>query len=268
ADLRRHLACQTGLPVALIDLPTLQAGGGPAALASVDAGGAVLIDGVDAASLAIAGEMLWSEAGRRSLFCAGSSGVTQALVAAWRAAGLASGAAPAARAEPVDTLLVISGSCSPVTSAQIGIAIEAGYEGIALSPKALVADPGEIERAAARAVAALGAGRNCVLYTARGPLAGGEAAGDALGSALGRMLRRIVSTADVPRVLLAGGDTSSHAVAELGLDALTWAARLQRGSPLCRAHATGSPLDGLELVLKGGQIGSPDFFERTRLGTG
>jgi uncharacterized protein YgbK (DUF1537 family) len=117
-----------------------------------------------------------------------------------------------------------------------------------------------------RAVAALAIGRSCVLYTARGSLDDGEAAGDALGTALGRMLRSILAAHPLPRVLLAGGDTSSHAVGELGLDALTWAGRLQRGAPLCRACVQSSPLDGLELVLKGGQIGSRDFFERVRRG--
>ncbi|EQD61121.1 hypothetical protein B1A_09823, partial [mine drainage metagenome] len=69
------------------------------------------------------------------------------------------------------------------------------------------------------------------------------------------------------RVLLAGGDTSSHAVAQLGLSALTWAASLEPGAPLCRAHAERhSRHDGLELVLKGGQVGSEGFFERVRLG--
>lgn len=268
ADLRRHLAAQTDLPIGLIDLPTLQSGGGGAAFAAAQARGAMLFDGIDPASLAAAGRVLWAEAARRPLFGAGSSGLTSALLAAWRDEGVVKGSAPISDPGPVDRLLVVSGSCSPVTSNQIGVALEAGYEGIALSPEALVADAAEIDRAAAGAVAALGAGRSCVLYTARGPLTEGEAASDALGSALGRMLRSIVSTQPVPRVLLAGGDTSSHAVAELELDALTWAARLQRGAPLCRAHAAGSPLDGLELVLKGGQIGSPDFFERVRLGIG
>jgi 3-oxoisoapionate kinase len=69
-------------------------------------------------------------------------------------------------------------------------------------------------------------------------------------------------------VVLAGGDTSSHAVAQLGLHALTWAAATEPGAPLCRGHSDTAALDGLELVLKGGQVGSKDFFERVRIGDG
>jgi len=30
---------------------------------------------------------------------------------------------------------------------------------------------------------------------------------------------------------------------------------------LCRAHADTAQLDGVELMLKGGQMGTPDLFE-------
>jgi uncharacterized protein YgbK (DUF1537 family) len=52
----------------------------------------------------------------------------------------------------------------------------------------------------------------------------------------------------------------------MGLDALAWAAPLERGAPLVRAFAAEPELDGLELVLKGGQMGAPDFFETVRRG--
>jgi uncharacterized protein YgbK (DUF1537 family) len=70
----------------------------------------------------------------------------------------------------------------------------------------------------------------------------------------------------VGRVLIAGGDTSTHAVKQLGINALTFAAPLVPGVPLCRTHAPGSPLDRLELALKGGQMGADDFFVRVRDG--
>jgi uncharacterized protein YgbK (DUF1537 family) len=52
-------------------------------------------------------------------------------------------------------------------------------------------------------------------------------------------------------------------VQQLGIHALTWIANIQPGGPLCRAHAD-SRLDGLELVLKGGQVGTADFFDYVR----
>ena len=52
----------------------------------------------------------------------------------------------------------------------------------------------------------------------------------------------------------------------LGIDALTAIAPLAPGAPLCRAHAARPDRDGLEIVLKGGQVGAPDFFVAARRG--
>jgi uncharacterized protein YgbK (DUF1537 family) len=37
-------------------------------------------------------------------------------------------------------------------------------------------------------------------------------------------------------------------------------APLSPGAPLCKAHAPGSPVDGLELNFKGGQVGPVNYF--------
>jgi uncharacterized protein YgbK (DUF1537 family) len=38
------------------------------------------------------------------------------------------------------------------------------------------------------------------------------------------------------------------------------------GAPLCKAHAPGSPVNGIEINLKGGQVGGDDYFVRMREG--
>ena len=60
---------------------------------------------------------------------------------------------------------------------------------------------------------------------------------------------------------MAGGDTSSHALAALDVYALTLRRPIPAypGSPVCNAHRAGAS-DALEIVLKGGQIGGDDFF--------
>ncbi len=274
ADLRRHLAAQTTMRVGLVALPTLARNAAAEALADCQSAGeeAVLFDGVSEADLAQTGRVLWRAAERHALFCAGSSGLPYALLTPWREAGLIPERfEPPRHSKPVDTLLVISGSCSPVTERQIHSALRAGYHGIALDPKVLLSEahgPQTGERLVQQAVCNLRAGRSTIVYSALGPLGAGiSASGEALGRCLGDLLSRILAQAPVPRVLLAGGDTSSHAVSRLGLQALTWLASLEPGAPLCRAHTdTQSGLDGLELVLKGGQVGSEAFFERVRLG--
>lgn len=170
----------------------------------------------------------------------------------------------------VDRLLVMSGSCSPITERQIAHALRNGYEGIAMD-MAEFADPATsvsaMESTVNRTIAALRRTGKVIVYSALGPLPPGVVArGDSLGRQIGAMLREIIRTSGLRRVVLAGGDTSSHAVAQLGLYALTWVAATQPGAPLCRAHSDTPELNGLELVLKGGQVGSEDFFERVRIG--
>lgn len=270
ADLRRHLAAQTAMKIGLVDLPALQGGLGEAALTGELAAGAkaVLFDGIDPQTLAEAGRLVWARAGAAPLFAVGSSGLTSALLAEWRRSGVVAAAPAAPRIAPAGRLLAASGSCSPVTARQIERALADGFAGVAMDPRAL-ADEAVAQACLAQALAALQAGRDVVLYSALGPLDGDAApAGEALGRRLGLMLRKLVERSGVGRLLLCGGDTASHAVQQLGAYALTWAGPLAPGAPLCRAHADSSAIDGLELVLKGGQIGEVDFFSRVKAGAG
>lgn len=268
ADLRRHLAMQTALRIGLIDLPALQSGRAEEALASQLAAGqeALLFDGVTEGDLAETGRILWSSARRQPLFATGSAGLTYSLLSAWKSEGVARHTVRAHESPKNERLLVISGSCSPVTEAQIRYALQHGYQGIAIDPN----EAGDLGSTSVRAyvantIAALESHGKVVLYSSLGPLSAGVAPrGDALGRQMGSMLREIISATRLRRVLLAGGDTSSHAIAQLGLHALTWAAATEPGAPLCRAHSDSPELDGLELVLKGGQVGGEGFFERVR----
>ena len=71
----------------------------------------------------------------------------------------------------------------------------------------------------------------------------------------------------IRRAVISGGDTSGHAMRQLGLTALTALAPTIPGAALCRAHGDG-PHDGLEIALKGGQMGSTDYFGWIRDGGG
>jgi uncharacterized protein YgbK (DUF1537 family) len=59
---------------------------------------------------------------------------------------------------------------------------------------------------------------------------------------------------------VAGGDTSGHVVRQVGIEVLEVVMPLAPGAPLCRASSGHAAVDGLEIALKGGQIGRPDFF--------
>jgi len=270
ADLRLHLARQTNLAIGLVDLRAFQSGNAREQFRLQADGGAaaVLLDGVDAVMLQEAGQVIWGLAeASRPLFTVGSSGVTASLIAHWRSTGVIAAEPPSVTSTKADQILVISGSCSAVTAGQILWAKRQGLACLELDAEALArGGPGAVNAATELALQLLRSGRNTVLYTALGTPTG-LTHDKELGLALGRLMLSLVQQTGVRRVVLCGGDTSSHAVQQLGLTALTFAGTLAPGAPLCRAHAeekTG--LDGLELVLKGGQIGPEDFFGIARYG--
>ncbi|MET3893043.1 uncharacterized protein YgbK (DUF1537 family) [Bosea sp. OAE506] len=285
ADLGRHLARQTQLPIGLVDFVAMKRGAGDAALDAALAEGAAIvsIDVMDAQTLEEAGRLLWQRGGQ-PCFAIGSQGVEAALVAHWRAAGLLPAAPALASPGAVAQIAVVSGSVSPVTARQIATAQERGFAPIRIAPEHAVdsrAWESEIETATQRALAALAEGQSPLVFSAQGPddpavarlreavaVAGLtiEAVNDRIGAALGTILDRVLRETRLTRAVISGGDTSSHAAAQLGIDALTAIAPMAPGSPLCRAHAPQPERDGLELVLKGGQVGGDDFFDAVRQG--
>ncbi len=283
ADLMRHLAAQTSGEVRLMSLTDLD--GTPAEIDArfaqrmATAPAMLLFDVLDQARLRETGRLLWEPAQHAPQFVVGSSGVGYALAAWWRAAGLI----PDAKTRfptiaPVRQLLVLSGSASPVTAQQIAWARAHGFETLRVPAAALMQAQAAAPSWVAlqeQAIAAWSRGASIVLYTAEGPddpaIAEARAVMPAdghsarlLGGALGRLARELIARTGLRRLLIAGGDTSSYAMQELGVHALEMAAELTPGAPLCRAHADDPLIDGVELALKGGQMGGQDYFGRVR----
>jgi uncharacterized protein YgbK (DUF1537 family) len=285
ADLGRHLSAQTDLPSGVVDFVAMKAGRADAVLAQRRAEGVRILslDVVDQETLAEAGRLVWRH--REPVqFVVGSQGVDYALIAHWQSRGLIPVVETPPTANRVPHVVAVSGSCSPVTAEQIDWAEAHGFEGIRLNLSAAVDErrwAAELERGMARALAALSAGRDPVVFTARGPddpsIVGlreaVETAGlfaddvnDRIGQGLGRVLDRVMRTAGIDRGIIAGGDTSSHAALALGVYALTARAGTVPGAALCRAHSDDPRHRHLELALKGGQMGTPDYFGRIRAG--
>ena len=71
----------------------------------------------------------------------------------------------------------------------------------------------------------------------------------------------MLQAAPVKRLGIAGGDTSSHAVQALDAWGLSYLQSLSPGVALCRLHSDARHLDGMEVSLKGGQMGTVRVFE-------
>ncbi|MDC6171148.1 nucleotide-binding domain containing protein, partial [Paucibacter sp. XJ19-41] len=85
---------------------------------------------------------------------------------------------------------------------------------------------------------------------------------------LAALMRRLLERAPqrLTRIAVAGGDSSGAVASALDIAALSVVAGLAPGAPLCRAWSDHSARDGLEIVLKGGQMGGADFFAEVRQG--
>jgi uncharacterized protein YgbK (DUF1537 family) len=277
SDLRLHLARQTNKQIGLMDLlqVTLPAKEAAAALETTIGNGAeiVLFDAFQESQLAGIGRLIDAYAGPgKSLFSAGSSGIEMALGSHWVREGWLQAPESPGSAGTEAPLLAVSGSCSPVTAAQIAWALQQGFAEIVLDTTAIAREGPHAaitENYIASAVSLIREGRSVIVHTGGGSAASGRINDTAslFGTALGNIMRAVTAQTSVKRMVIAGGDTSSFAARALGIEAVEMIAPLTPGAPLCRAFAPGSPADGREIVFKGGQVGQEDYFGTVMQGT-
>jgi 3-oxoisoapionate kinase len=279
ADLRLHLQRQTARRVGLVDLAALASEAPDAKVDEVLSGDQeiILFDVADLATQGAVGRQLTRIAPTTGPFVVGSSGVEYALVSEWRRQGVVDCMRAFDPVKPADRIAVVSGSCSPTTERQIKHARDDGFAAVAIAPQRLAGPDAAaaIGEAVAAGDAVLAEGRSVVLYTALGPASDVDAAIDgspggrhAVGEGLGQVLKQLVARNSLVRAVIAGGDTSSHALRQLDVFALTTRMPMPQtpGSPLCRAYSNAATFDGLEIALKGGQVGADDYFCRIRDG--
>jgi len=270
SDLRLHLARQTKKKMGLLDILQIAKPAGEARHALkdiIDSGAeAILFDALYENQMAGIGRLINDYAlPGHSLFSVGSSGIEMALGAYWIEQGRLAppqGWPTPGRAAP---LLVVSGSCSPVTTAQIARACAQGFKEIEMNAGSIAANgcpPLMLQAYVTEAAALLKQGTSVIIHTGKGlPHAMAQAAtAQVLGTALGLVVKELAKQTAVKRLVIAGGDTSGYAARSLGIEAVEMIAPLSPGAPLCRAYAPGSPVDGIEINLKGGQVGSDDYF--------
>lgn len=269
SDLRLHLARQTPLESGLLDI--LQITGDQKTIRQVvnrqvaDGKRIIFVDALEEAHLRPIGE--WLDTGIAStnpIFSVGSSGIDMALGAYWNQTGAVSPKTDWPGIGPAEPLLVISGSCSPVATRQVQVALQNGFAEVILPVDQLTSgnDDTQLREALIRtALPILLRQQSVVIHSAGGTFdRGSTIPADRLGTLLGGIARDLVSAASLKRVVVAGGDTSSYAARAMGIEAVDMLAPLVPGAPLCKAIAPASPLDGLEVNFKGGQVGDEHYF--------
>ena len=272
SDLRLHLSKQTTRKTGLIDILQMAA---PKEKIKKDIElmvqqgmEVILFDALYKEQLLSIGELIDDYAGEGTLFSVGSSGIEMALGQYWNHTNTLQPVTEWPHPGKAEPMLVICGSCSPVAAGQIINAKAKGFEELHLDAVAVCNNDNHATSAAVlKAIDWLRLGKSVIIHT------GGAAnrqqtylPADKLGKALGFIARHAVAQTAVKRIVIAGGDTSSYAARAMGIESVQMIAALIPGAPLCRATAPGSPLDGLEVNFKGGQVGSEDYFEILRDG--
>lgn len=257
SDLARHFSAQTPLPIGAVPFTRYTSADDLADLLATSPQAAIVMDAVDDAHVSLLGHAISKLA--PPVFAVGSGGLSLAIGTA--RPGTAS--PPPASTPARGAVLAVSGSRSAQTRRQMDAAADAGW---LVEPLPL--DEADRAAAASRAVTALGTGRSVAFRSDAVSVPEGEAL-DELARASADLVSAAVKAGASSRVVVCGGDTSSRVVTLLGVTSLSIAANPTGNIVLLRAHADDPVIDGLELLLKGGQVGDVQLLDDIRrLGTG
>jgi len=286
SDLRLHLRKQTAKKCDLIDILEIDKPFSETKKTleyKVDQGAEiVLFDAIYPEQMASIGRLIDTYGDNKTPhFSVGSSGIEMALgdfwaqtetikpITLWPDPGIAS------------PLLVVSGSCSPVTAGQIEWAIQNGFEEVFLHTEAIASQEElySLEKEIEAATNFIQNNKSVIIHTSKGvndPRFARTAeilqkkglnkseiqtcTSRLYGKALGQIINAVIAKNPVRRVVIAGGDTSSFVARTVGIEAVEMISPVTPGAPLCRAHAPGYPINGREVVFKGGQVGGEDYF--------
>ncbi|AOW17825.1 serine kinase [Polaribacter vadi] len=281
-DLTVHLANQTSKTIGLVNLTVIEKGK-QSVLEEVqnNTKDILFFDGFNKEHLQVIGIVFHHLAKNKTVFSVGSSGIEMALGIAWKQEKIISEPEAFKPLGEVGPILVLSGSCSPVSAKQIEYALENGFEQIALESKAVnVQYHSEIiKNSVAIVVENFKNGKSTIIHTSIGPNdtriretelyfknqglnedAIQKQCSKIYGNIIGQITKKVVSEINIKRIVFAGGDTSSYAASELNISALEMIAPLAPGAPLCKAISDDEYVNGLELNFKGGQVGTDNYF--------
>lgn len=259
SDLSVHLAAQGLDGLKKVDFTELAKGGG-ALGAQLRTGMSVgqtrfLLDAATAADLTTIGQAMGALDIAKPILIIGASSVAEALSPMLPALGKA-------QSLPSATVLsggclVVAGSQSSVTEAQVAHASQFSKHPL---PPAILNDATALDRLASVVSGDLRQGRPALVHT----LPGADYRLDAteLTARLVDFVASVAAEVKIGRLGIAGGDTSSAICQRLGFASIGFEADIDPGVSLCSGSHVDPTLDGMRLMLKGGQMGAVDLFDR------
>lgn len=170
-----------------------------------------------------------------------------------------------------EATLIISGSCSTSTQKQNEYAKENGFISIQIDADKLIGEQkaDEIGRIEKNAIQYINDGRNVIIYSYEsresikktqeiGKRNGleKEGVGVSISGSLAEITKSVLDQTKLNKLIIAGGETSSHICRELGFCALEVGRQIDPGVPYCFSKGNYE----LALVLKSGNFGGGDFY--------
>ena len=280
SDLAKILADQGFKSTRLIDLRLLdEHEKNPNTLSTLIANeDSAVFDGYTQQQVVTGAASLWQLARSRTICAMAAQGLAHALGTHLREQNQIAAPQPTHTLAPVDRLLVLSGSCSALSAAQIDWAIAAGFQEIRITPEQLIGtDQHTLKSLEDQMLDALSAGKSMVIYTAKGPddnhlaaaldkLPANVSAPAFIANRIGLLYSRLAHTAlaraGLTRLVVAGGDSSSFTMRQLGARALEIkASHFKQNAHVCTLISDDPLINGKEVLLKGGQVGADDLYE-------
>lgn len=254
SDLRLHLGKQTDKQIGLINIIEFKKN-----VEEINNHEeVVLIDALNEAHLLKAAA--WMETLKEELlFSVGGSSVEMALGKYWNESKILKAFAEWPNPGKAAPLLVVSGSCSPVTAAQIAFSKATGFEEVIIDAVKICNEDLVDEALINKVNELLQQQKNVIVHT--GEKQPQNLSSEKLGRALGAIAKAAAENAVIKRIVIAGGDTSSYAARAMEIEAVEMIAPIVIGAPLCKAISKNKSINGLEVNFKGGQVGSENYFE-------
>lgn len=236
----------------------------------------VLYDALNNSHMEKVSEVLWKKRDGEIQFIVGSSGVEYALGDAMQRHGDVQRKERDTKPTKVKKIFAVSGSVSEVTKQQLDKAEKAGFHLLRI-PYELFSDDSKVHSFLLKVAKRIEEDKKVIIYTARGAddphisktrehlMNHGvkrEDIGIFIGEKLGKWTKQLLDIVELQRVIISGGDTSGFVTSNLDIYALEVIDSIAPGAPLCLAYSERAKFDRLEISLKSGQLGGPEYFEK------